>query len=184
MGRTKRAHLCEAGSLLPALRFSAPVKPVLFAPRWLWLALLVAPLAARAPTGSVGIGTTPDASAVLDVRSTSQGLLLPRLTAAQRAAIASPAQGLQVFQTDGTQGVYYYTGVVWVNLTNGRVPDATGSTVPANGALVSTLAGTAGSRGSSNGTAARFNNPAGVSVDAADYFNYAIQRITPVGVVR
>jgi sugar lactone lactonase YvrE len=156
------------------------------------LLLLAAPRLAHAQTGSVGIGTTtPAPSAALEVRSTTQGLLPPRLTAAQRQAIASPAQGLEVFQTDGTQGLYYYSGVAWVNLTTGRVPDATGSTVPANGGVVSTLAGLAGSTGNADGTgaAARFNQPTGVAVDAGgtlyvtDYSNHTIRKITPAGVV-
>ena len=51
----------------------------------------------------VGVGTTtPATSAALDVTSTSGGLLLPRMTAAQRNAIPSPTAGLLVFQTDGT----------------------------------------------------------------------------------
>lgn len=48
----------------------------------------------------IGIGTTtPNASAILDITSTSKGLLLPRLTTAQRDAIASPVSGLMVFNT-------------------------------------------------------------------------------------
>jgi trimeric autotransporter adhesin len=60
-------------------------------------------------TGSAGIGTTaPVASSLLEVRSTTKGVLLPRMTTAQRNAIASPALGLFIFQTDGTKGFYYY----------------------------------------------------------------------------
>jgi hypothetical protein len=54
--------------------------------------------------GEVGIGTnTPDASAVLDIQSSSnnKGILIPRMTQAQRNAIGSPATGLMIFQTDG-----------------------------------------------------------------------------------
>jgi hypothetical protein len=58
-----------------------------------------------------GIGTTsPDASAKLDITSTSKGLLVPRMTSTQRAAISSPANGLLVFQTDGVIGFYVNTG--------------------------------------------------------------------------
>ncbi len=50
---------------------------------------------------SVGIGTTtPNTSAQLDVTSTTKGLLIPRMTGAQRAAIPSPAIGLMVIQTN------------------------------------------------------------------------------------
>lgn len=54
--------------------------------------------------------TAPDASSVLDISSTSKGVLIPRMTQAQRLAIASPANGLLVFQTDGTKGLYFNTG--------------------------------------------------------------------------
>ncbi|TDA85852.1 hypothetical protein E0702_17340, partial [Halomonas marinisediminis] len=48
----------------------------------------------------VGIGTTtPDASSALEVQSTEKGLLIPRMTSAQRTAIASPALGLLVYDT-------------------------------------------------------------------------------------
>ncbi|MBO2010859.1 tail fiber domain-containing protein [Hymenobacter negativus] len=71
---------------------------------------------------SVGIGTTsPAASAALEVRSTSQGLLLPRLTLAQRNALtasttAPPVPGLLIYLTDSTPGLYAYDGAAWVRL--------------------------------------------------------------------
>ena len=75
------------------------------------LLLAAAPRLAQAQTSSVGIGTTaPDAAAALDIVSSSKGVLLPRLTAAQVAAIAGPATGLLLFQTDGTAGFYYNAG--------------------------------------------------------------------------
>lgn len=56
----------------------------------------------------VGIGTvTPNASSVLDVTSTTQGMLTPRMTTAQRTAIASPADGLMVYDTD-LKAFHYY----------------------------------------------------------------------------
>jgi trimeric autotransporter adhesin len=62
-----------------------------------------------APGGNVGLGTiTPNTSSLLDVSSTTKGVLFPRMTTAQRNVIASPAQGLLIFQTDGTKGFYYY----------------------------------------------------------------------------
>ena len=63
---------------------------------------------------SVGINTTaPNASAALQVVSTTQGFLPPVMTAAQKTAIASPATGLVIYQTDGIAGLYLYTGGAW-----------------------------------------------------------------------
>ena len=70
-------------------------------------------------TGEVGIGTTtPAASALLDITSTNKGILIPRMTAAQKTAIASPSAGLMIFQTDAPIGFYYYTGSNWLNISN------------------------------------------------------------------
>ena len=64
----------------------------------------------------VGIGTiTPNASAMLDVSSTTQGLLAPRMTTIEKNAIASPANGLLVFDTD-ENSFYFYNGVSWVKI--------------------------------------------------------------------
>jgi hypothetical protein len=62
-------------------------------------------------------GTSVNASAQLQVDSTTKGFLPPRMTAAQRAAISSPAEGLIVVQTDGTQGLYLYIGAAWHSIT-------------------------------------------------------------------
>lgn len=63
-------------------------------------------------------GTVADASAMLDVTSTTSGILIPRMLATERGAIASPAEGLLVYQTDGTEGFYYYDGSSWVQLVS------------------------------------------------------------------
>jgi hypothetical protein len=55
-------------------------------------------------------GSAPDVSAMLDIKSTSKGLLTPRMTLSQRNLIANPANGLLVYQTDGQQGFYYNFG--------------------------------------------------------------------------
>jgi hypothetical protein len=69
---------------------------------------------------NVGINTvTPAASAALHIADTTKGILIPRMTAAHKAAIASPATGLMIFQTDGTAGFYYYNGSAWVVLGGG-----------------------------------------------------------------
>jgi uncharacterized protein (TIGR02145 family) len=85
----------------------------------------------------VGIGTTdPDASSALDIHSTTQGMLVPRMTQTQRENIEGanmgdpPATGLLVYQTDLNIGFYFYNGANWVAL-NGvdkTVADADGDT--------------------------------------------------------
>jgi hypothetical protein len=67
---------------------------------------------------NLGLGTaSPNASAKLDVNSTTQGMLVPRMTALQRSAIANPATGLFVYQIDGVTGFYLYNGSIWTNLS-------------------------------------------------------------------
>ena len=75
----------------------------------------------------VGIGTTtPDPSAELDITSTTKGLLIPRMTNAQRKAISNPAAGLQVFVTDFDGGSFmFYDGTKWGTLSFTKtIPDA------------------------------------------------------------
>ena len=65
-------------------------------------------------TGAAGIGTTtPNASSLLEIKSTSKGILIPRMTKTKRDSIASPATGLLIFQTNSTPGFYYYDGGAW-----------------------------------------------------------------------
>ena len=72
-------------------------------------------------TGSVSIGTTTaSASAKLDVSSTTQGFLPPRMTSAQRNAIASPVAGLLVWCSDCGSGVIQvYNGSQWTDISGG-----------------------------------------------------------------
>jgi hypothetical protein len=65
--------------------------------------------------GSVGIGTTPVASAMLEVVSTTKGLLPPRMTTIQKNAIATPAAGLMVYDTT-TNKLCCYNGTIWNDL--------------------------------------------------------------------
>ena len=67
--------------------------------------------------GAVSMGTTsePLASAQLDVNSTTRGFLPPRMTTTQRNAIASPAEGLQVWDTT-LKLMFVYNGTTWISL--------------------------------------------------------------------
>ncbi len=66
-------------------------------------------------------GAVADTSAMLDISSTTKGLLLPRMTTEQRTGIATPATGLLVYQTDGDSGFYYYNGTSWFLLVTSAV---------------------------------------------------------------
>ncbi len=78
--------------------------------------------------GRVGIGTTnPDNSSVLEINSDSKGVLFPRLTTAQRNAIANAVAGLLVYDTDAG-AFYYFDGIVWRNVSSSGQQGATGAT--------------------------------------------------------
>ncbi len=65
---------------------------------------------------NVGINTiTPDPTAALEVAATDKGMLIPRLTTAQRGLIPSPATGLLLFDTD-TATFWFYNGTTWIEL--------------------------------------------------------------------
>lgn len=87
-------------------------------------------------------GAQADTCAILDATSTNKGFLMPRMTAAQRAAIVNPATGLLVYQTDGVIGFYFYNGTVWTALNGagtqgptGPAPSGTGIVTVSNGTL-------------------------------------------------
>lgn len=78
-------------------------------------------------------GTAADESAALDITSTTRGLLIPRLTTAERLAIDSPANGLIIFDTD-TKGLWFYETISagWTQIygsnNNTTLADADGNT--------------------------------------------------------
>lgn len=63
-------------------------------------------------------GSPPDPSAMLDIRSNNKGLLIPRMTTAEKNAIASPAEGLKLFDTD-TKTFWFYNGTGWIETATG-----------------------------------------------------------------
>ena len=94
----------------------------------LWL--LLPPLLS---TSQVGIGTTtPNSKSILDITSTTQGLLVPRMTGMQKSELNLSAEdmGMVVFQTDVAQaplpptpkGLYYFDGTNWMApIQNGAI---------------------------------------------------------------
>lgn len=122
-----------------------------------------------------GIGTaTPNASAKLEIASIDKGLLIPRMTSAQRTTIASPANGLLVYQTDGVAGFYVNTGTsaaaVWTRVNMDWV--RTGNDIAYTAGNISTtgtLTGGNSSTSSISGFAANVASiSANYSITAAD----------------
>jgi hypothetical protein len=76
-----------------------------------------------AQDGNVSISettTVADPSSILDVSSTTKGVLVPRMTTAQRTAIAAPANGLLVFDTDESCFMFFDAGESdWLSLCEG-----------------------------------------------------------------
>jgi hypothetical protein len=85
--------------------------------------LLTGSVGASAQVGINTDNSVPNSSAMLDVKSTTKGLLLPRMTQAQRNAITGPANGLMIYQTDNSPGFYYNSGTnaspVWIMAGSG-----------------------------------------------------------------
>jgi len=91
-----------------------------------YLALLLALSMPVLAWSQVGVGTsTPHASAALELSATDKGFLPPRMTAAQRTAIGTPATGLMVYQTDGISGLYLYNGATWITQGNWTITSGT-----------------------------------------------------------
>jgi hypothetical protein len=66
---------------------------------------------------SIGANATPNASAILDITSTTKGVLFPRMTTTQKNAISSPATGLVVYDTTLNK-LSVYTGAAWETVTS------------------------------------------------------------------
>lgn len=91
----------------------------------------------NALAGSLTVGSTTDAvaSAIVDIQSTTRGFLAPRMTTTERNAIASPATGLQIYNTT-LQAINVYDGTNWVALGGGVSDGDKGDiTVSASGSV-------------------------------------------------
>jgi len=65
---------------------------------------------------NIGINNpTPDASAALDIVASDKGILIPRMTSAERDAITNPATGLMVFVNDDSS-FYFFDGTSWSSI--------------------------------------------------------------------
>lgn len=127
--------------------------------RWLLVLCLLASSTLQAQVIISDDSTaTADPSAALDIQIngvSKKGFLLPRVTQAQRVAIASPAEGLLLIQTDGTAGIYLYLGGRW-KLVDGfsNAPPSIASYSPTSGVKddVITIIGTEFDPGPGNNT--------------------------------
>lgn len=75
--------------------------------------------------------SNPDPSAMLDVKSTTKGVLVPRMSSAQRTSITGPATGLLVFDTTSSS-FWFFNGSIWVEIGTGasnQTLSYTGSTL-------------------------------------------------------
>lgn len=94
------------------------------------LPLFVLGINASAFAQNVGIGSTnftPNSSALLELRSTTSGFLMPRMSLSQISSISVPAEGLLVYQTNGTKGFKYYDGSSWMPFDGAGGADNFGS---------------------------------------------------------
>lgn len=135
--------------------------------------------------GNVGINNpTPHPKSLLDLTSTDKGLLVPRMTAAQRTAMFptpdATGRGMLVYQTDAAQGFHYYDGASWIFMDPAAVPagwrtDGNAGTDAANDFVGTTDA--QGLRFRTNGTermriAANGNLAIGAQTDPVNYRLY------------
>ncbi len=85
------------------------------------IAMMLTCLPAFAQVSISVSNSNPDSSAMLDIQSSNKGMLVPRMTTAQRNSISNPATGLLVFDTD-TGGFWFYAGSTWQDLS-GNTPN-------------------------------------------------------------
>ena len=90
-----------------------------------------------AQVGISSTSITPDATSILELRSTTLGFLAPRMTTTQRDAITSPATGLLIYNTTTNQ-LNYYSGSSWQVVTGGSQSQLNGiGFVKASGTTIS-----------------------------------------------
>jgi len=110
---------------------------------------LVAGLTATAQVKVGNNPTTIDASAVFEVESTTKGFLPPRVTLAQRTAIATPAAGLTVYCTDcavldRVGELQVYNGTRWTNTNGGTAMPGIDANCDTNATAVQTITSSTG----------------------------------------
>ncbi|MCW5897900.1 MAG: hypothetical protein KIT10_01415 [Flavobacteriales bacterium] len=131
---TTRIHRNKRGTLKHRLLRSGLLDLLLC----IAIAIVLVLLSSGAAFGqNVGINTpTPHDKALLDMASSDKGVLVPRMTVAQRTAIFpapdATAKGMLVYQTDGQEGFHYYDGAQWIFLDPAGTPASAGWALEGN----------------------------------------------------
>ncbi len=94
--------------------------------------IFLALLSLQGTAQNIGIntdGSTPDASAILDIKSDDKGLLIPRVQlddTSTAAPITAPVEGLLIYNETGAEpkGFYYWNGTSWIKLNTGNATGA------------------------------------------------------------
>ena len=121
----------------------------------------------------VGINTTsPNASAALDITSTDKGLLIPRMTTAQRTAIATPVEGLSVYDTT-TKSNWQYNGTAWTNASPDMRSVNSGSHITNDAGVGGTGINAGGTNVIAIGSGAGFANSGSNATFIGPYAGYA-----------
>ena len=128
---------------------------------------------------NVGIGTTnPSPSAILDLSSTTQGALVPRMTTAQMNAISTPANGLLIFNTD-CNNFYYNAGTSsspnWVAINSSNTVGTPGTITGSASVCINQAGVTYSVAAVSGATSYNWTLPAGATITAG-----AVQPVLPL----
>jgi hypothetical protein len=99
------------------------------------LALLIPCIYTVAQIGVNSDGSAPDNSAMLEVKATDRGLLLPRLSSASRDLLPSPATGLLIYNTT-TNKFNFYNGSYWYQMETAFISSTTGTLSPGGGVSI------------------------------------------------
>ncbi|NUN69218.1 MAG: hypothetical protein HUU02_05855 [Bacteroidetes bacterium] len=117
-------------------------RPCSFVHRTLFGLLLTAAILRGQGVGISESSIIPDASAILELRSTQRGVLIPRLSTAERNAVASPAAGLMIYNTS-TNELNIYNGSGWTSyysiasVTSGGIPYFSSASAAASSTVLS-----------------------------------------------
>jgi len=126
-----------------------------------------------------------DNSALLDVKSTSKGILIPRMDFGARNLIDAPAMGLIIYQTNNTPGFYYFNGTAWTFMQDQMGDHIMTKNVTANSNYISKTGVSQGIQLLDNGAVSirTKNLTSGVTTDAEAFRFDTLGNILAIGKV-